>query len=198
MSVVRCAQCGVKIDYRSVSNLCREHFLEAKGNQKLMPDDFPAYSVGKSYRELCPHYGISRSTLTIWRRQAAIQSGKRLPWSPEEDEYLRDNIKTLSIDAIAAELGRSSGSVKGRVSTLQLKTGRPQGWQRRELSAPLMAGHSGEAAYLQAFGPIYRCHKDGTQAAIGAYWHWAGQILTHDEMEAKARAHRERKKLLAA
>lgn len=188
-----CTQCGVVIDYRSATGLCNQHYRELSN----APADFAEYCVHRTQREISKHYGVCRNTVQRWRRELAIETGKRVAWNDEDDAYLRANIRSASLESIAAHLGRTVGAVKGRASNLQLKTGRPVGWVRRELNpAPMMAGHSGEAAYLQGYGPIFRCHKDGTQAAIGAYWYWAGQVLTHSEMEAKARSHRERRALL--
>lgn len=195
---MNCTQCGVEIDYRSATGLCLEHFREAGGKHKPMPADFPTYSVHKGWRELCPHYGISRSTLTVWRREASIAAGKRVPWSEQDDGILRANYGSASYDAIGAQLERSPHAVKARAKLLGLIKPSAGLFIRRETQTRISHGHSGEAAYLQAYGPIYRCHKDGTPAPIGACWYWAGQVLSHDEMEAKARAHRERKALLAA
>lgn len=161
-----------------------------------VPADFAERSNGRSERQLSEIYGVGRNVIGRWRRESGWSA--RAFWSAHEDDYLRTHFQTSTIEAIAAHLNRTTGSIKGRASMLRLKTGRPVGWVRRELSTPINAGHSGEAAYLQAYGPIYRCYSDGKANPAGHHWYWAGQVLTHDEMEAKARAHRERKRLLAA
>lgn len=199
MKQITCSECGASIDYRSTSGLCITHF---RATYKV-PDDFLAMSTkgNRSGRKLAAHYGVSRETIARWKSEQAIVTGARTCWSADEDAYLRANYATASRTDIAAHLGRSEPAVKGRSALLGLTSGKPRGWNlttRRELMSKMSAGHSGEAAYLQAYGPIYRCHSDGQQAQIGAYWFWAGQVLTHDEMEAKARAHRERRELLAA
>ncbi|MGB3844286.1 MAG: hypothetical protein WA940_00315 [Sphingopyxis sp.] len=176
---------------------------ERAGRSIPIPADFAQYSRDKCWRELCPHYGISRSTLTIWRRETAVSQGRRLPWLPEEDRYLRDHYGTSSMDGVAGHLGRTINSVKARARVLGIQSPQPSRSRHWNISprsrvTPFASGHSGEAAYLQRFGSIYRCHADGTPTPIGAHWYWAGNVLTHDEMEAKARAHRERKALLAA
>lgn len=196
---MNCSECGIKIDYRSVTGLCAKHWKEATGGKiKPMPADFAIYSIRKSWRELAPHYGVSRSTITAWRRECAIAGGKRLPWSAQEDSVLRGSFGSMSNDALGVMLNRSGESVKARAKLLGLIKPRPAMFVRRDMQARLNTGPTGEAAYLQGYGPIYRCFSDGKANPIGHYWYWAGQVLTHDEMEAKARAHRERRELLAA
>lgn len=199
MSAISCAVCGIKIDYRSVTGLCKEHWKEETGGKlKPMPEDFPIFSANKSWRELAARYGVSRSTITVWRRESAMAGGKRLPWSEQEDGVLRSRYGTIPNEQIGAMLNRSGEAVKSRAKLLGLVKRSLGVFIRRETQTRLNAGHTGEAAYLQAYGPIYRCYSDGTQNTAGHYWYWAGQVLTHDEMEAKARAHRERRQLLAA
>lgn len=160
-----------------------------------MPDNFHSYASERSLRALAAQFKVSCDTVMRWRRELGIQASRYKPW-PDDDGYLRANYGTMTAADIASTLGRTVDSVKTRAKKLGLIKARPGVFVRREVQSKLMPGHSGGAAYLQAYGPIYRCHSDGTPAPIGAYWYWAGQVLTHDEMEAKARAHRERRALL--
>lgn len=163
-----------------------------------MPDNFPSYAAERSLRQLAAQYNVCRETVTRWRRELDLVIGTRAPWTPDEDAHLRRHYGTMPLAEIGSRIGRSADAVKKRALKLGIQSPRKQGWnlQPRTAGTKIASGHSGAAAYLQAYGPIFRCHKDGTQAAIGAYWYWAGQVLTHDEMEAKARAHRERRALL--
>lgn len=163
-----------------------------------IPDDFAAFALNKGWRAIAERYGVSRETITKWRRETALSKGALPAWSPEDDGYLHANYRTLPVADIAAHLNRSVHGVKARARKLGIQSPNRTVFIRRETQTRMMSGHSGEAAYLQRYGAIYRCHKDGTAAPIGAYWYWAGQVLTHDEIEAKARAHRERRELLAA
>lgn len=45
----------------------------------------------------------------------------RRPWSTSEETYLRTHYATDTVKAIAAVLGRSTSSVKGRVTVMELK-----------------------------------------------------------------------------
>ncbi len=164
-----------------------------------IPADFATYGSERSERQLMVQYKVCRETIARWRRELAMVIGRRTPWTPDEDAFLRANYGTMTFTEIGAHLGRSIDAAKARAQKLGIQSARKPGWnlQPRTVGTSIAAGHSGEAAYLQAYGPIYRCHKDGTPAPIGAYWYWARQVLTHDEMEAKARAHRERRELLA-
>lgn len=164
-----------------------------------MPDNFPSYASERSLRQLSKQFKVSCETVTRWRKDLALVIGTRTPWTPDEDNYLRIHYGTKRFTEIGGHIGRSADAVKKRALKLGIQSARKQGWnlQPRTAGTKIAAGHSGEAAYLQAYGPIYRCYKGGEANPAGNYWYWAGQVLTHDEMEAKATAHRERKALLA-
>lgn len=163
-----------------------------------MPACFPAVASEQSIRALSARYNVCRETVMRWRKEISAVTRERPAWTPDEDAYLRTHYGTMGFTDIGSKLNRSAHACKSRAQKLGIQSPRKQGWnlQPRTAGTKIAAGHSGEAAYLQAYGPIYRCHSDGTPAPIGAYWYWAGQVLTHDEMEAKARSHRERRALL--
>ncbi len=169
-----------------------------------MPDGFYGYARHRSLREISAHYKVSVETVMRWRRESALESGRRTAWTPDEDAYLIAHYATSRPGEIGERLNRTLTSVRSRAKKLGLQTPKSQAERRdvlrivrpRDLQSKLMPGNYGEAAYLQAYGPLYRCYSDGKPAPAGHYWYWAGQVLTHDEMEAKARSHRERRALL--
>jgi len=48
------------------------------------------------------------------------------PWTAEEVKILRENFGKISADKIAAKLGRSKSSVKGKIRTLRLNETKPR------------------------------------------------------------------------
>lgn len=191
--------CERELSRRNMTGLCLEHSRHVYGRNRRddIPDGFPEVAASLGVRELVKRFGACAEVIARWRKELGIDTAHYRKWG-NDDGFLRANYGSMTAAAIAEHLDRTVDSVKTRAKKLGLIKRKPGVFVRREMQAPMMAGHGGEAAYLQAFGPIYRCHKDGTANPIGAYWRWAGQTLTHDEMEAKARAHRERKAVLAA
>lgn len=193
----KCTQCGVVLAPRNVTGLCLEHSrAKVSGLRRdAIPEGFAEVAADSSVRALSKRFGACHDVIVRWRKSLGLDSNHYKKWA-NDDGFLRANYGSMSSAAIAEHLNRTVDSVKTRAKKLGLIKARPAVYIRRETQVRMMAGHSGAAAYLQAYGPIFRCHKDGAQSPIGAYWYWAGQVLTHDEMEAKARSHRERRALL--
>lgn len=189
--------CAVVLSRRNATGMCLEHSRHRVSGQRrdAIPEGFADVANTLSIRELVRRFGACADVVTRWRKSLGVDVGHYKKWA-DDDEYLRANYGLISVYYIADRLDRTVDSVKTRAKKLGIAKGRPGVFVRREMQSKLMPGHDSEAAYLQAYGPIYRCHSDGTPAPIGAYWYWAGQVLTHDEMEAKARSHRERRALL--
>lgn len=191
--------CPVVLSTRNVTGMCLDHSRHRTSGHRRddIPDGFAEVAGTLGLRDLTKRFHASSSVIMRWRKDLGIEVGHYKSWA-DDDGYLRANYGSMTAVELAAQLDRTVDSIKSRAKKLGLIKARPAEFVRRETQTRMAPGYSGEAAYLQAYGPIYRCHKDGTPAPIGAYWYWAGQTLTHDEMEAKARAHRERRELLAA
>lgn len=189
--------CAVVLSLRNATGMCLEHSRHRVSGQRrdAIPEGFAEVANSLGVRELVRRFGACAEVIMRWRRALGVDVSHYKKWA-DDDGYLRANYGSIPVADIASTLGRTVDSVKTRAKKLGITNGRPGVFVRREIQSRIMPGHSGGAAYLQAYGPIYRCHSDGSQAPIGAYWYWAGQVLTHDEMEAKARSHRERRALL--
>jgi len=68
-------------------------------------------------------------------------------WTDEEDQFLRENWKTMSIKDVASQLGRSAGAVRSRFRHLELESSK--GAYSRE------AGHPPSAAKRDYFKEGY-------------------------------------------
>lgn len=193
-----CSQCDAPIDYRTVSGLCQEHY-DATGSRAMpIPDGFAAFAEHKGWREICAQYGISRSTLTIWRRETALAHGKRVSWSDDDIAYLRSSYRAVPTSEIAARLGRTEQSVKTRAKKLGLQEPvaafrQNYGFLRDRkpnVSGRVQSTADTAATFIRGFDrtPVYRCDSDGTANPKGDHWKYGHgrMVLTEDELFAKA------------
>lgn len=196
MSKVSCKVCGVAIDYRSTTGLCHKHYIEAGGMKLQIPADFSEYARGKDWRQLTTHYKISRSTLTLWRRETAIAEGRRVPWSDEDDNYLRANYGRSAIADVASYLGRSPESTKSRARFLGIQRRRtpPQLWKTSDRMPKVSGRVKGvadmAAEFIRGYDrvAIYRCDPDGRPNPKASHWKYGfgSVVLTENELLAKA------------
>lgn len=191
-----CTQCGVKIDPKSVTGLCHDHWLAAGGAKIPIPDDFATYAIDKGWRDLAARYKVSRSTITIWRREVAIQQGRRVAWNDDDDAYIRAHYRSASLASMAEHLGRSPAAVKSRARLIGLQLNRkpPQLWRmadRQPSVAGRVKGRADMAAdHIRAHDrtPVYRCNPDGQPNPKGSHWKYGhgSLVLTEAELFAKA------------
>lgn len=169
---------------------------ERAGRSIPIPADFAEYSRDKSWRELCPHFGISRSTLTIWRRETAIAQGRRVAWSDDDDACLKQSYGVVTAGDLAARLGRSINAVKSRARVLGLQrpTFRPQfGFTRDRkpnVSGRVQSYADMAAAFIRAHDrtAVYRTTQEGAPDPKGGHWKYGfgSLVLTEAELIAKA------------
>lgn len=199
MTVCSHPDCGKVLGSRNLSGLCHTHsrVTNTCNRRDDIPEGFAEVAATMSIRALSRQFKASVEVCTRWRKSLGLASAHYQTWEAD-DAFLRANYGVMPANLIAASLNRSLNSVKTRAKKLGLQSARKGVFVRRETHVKMMAGHEGEAAYLQRFGAIFRCHRDGTPSNIGACWYWAGKVLSHDEMERAARNHRERRELLAA
>ena len=194
-----CSRCGTPIDYRTVSGLCKEHFEGSGGRSLPIPEGFAAFAEHKGWREICPVYGISRATLTIWRRETAIAQGARFAWSNDDDGYLRANYRALPVGDIAAKLNRTIASVKTRAKKLGLQGRSKPAFQpqygfmrdrKPNVSGRVQSSADMAAAFIRAHDrtAIYRTNQDGAPNPKGDHWKYGygSLVLTEGELLAKA------------
>lgn len=81
----------------------------------------------KTMLELSKMYGVSEGAINdIWRGRSHAKPSKIPHYTPDDDAKIRAAIaRGCSLPEIAAEVGRATHAVSGRVYRLGLKSGRP-------------------------------------------------------------------------
>lgn len=94
-------------------------------------DSFPLINQGRGGRRKTCHKCTNakkkrdrqeRGIGVPTRPEARLQTSKYQVWTAEEDSFLRENVTTMSYEAIAVALGRSLNSVYTRRGILGLAT----------------------------------------------------------------------------
>lgn len=161
-----------------------------------IPADFISFAENKGWRAIAARYGVSRETITKWRREAALSKGARPGWSAEEDAYLTAHYRTAAMPDIAEHLGRSVNAVKSRARALgiQVSTFRQHfGFTRDRkpnVSGRVQSSADMAAGFIRAHdrAAVYRTNQDGAPNPKGDHWKYGygSLVLTEDELIAKA------------
>lgn len=155
----------------------------------------PDYDPAIPLRRAAAIYGVSRGTLSRWRREVGYKGtpGALEPWSDIEDQQLRANFSALTYDQLSTLIGRSASAVKARAILLGLRKSstRYQRDLRVKFDGQRAKGHTDLAAeYVRCHDrvAIFRCDDDGGPNPKGKCWKYGfgSLVLTDDELIAKA------------
>ena len=146
-------------------------------------------------RTAAARYGVSRFTLSRWRREVGYRGkpGAMEPWLPVEDQQLKANFNTLSYGEIAALIGRTASAVKSRAIQLGLRKASTQFQRDSRIKfegqrAKGLVDLAAEHVRCHDRVAIFRCDSDGAPNPKGDRWKYGfgSLVLTDDEMIAKA------------
>lgn len=98
----RCTQLGIKREWQTEEE-----------NQELLE-----YSRSHTAQECADHFGVSVHLITKRWRELGFRKADYFNWTPEKDQWLRDNDNKYSVAELAELLGTSKTTVMGRRWTL--------------------------------------------------------------------------------
>lgn len=132
--------------------------------------DFAAFAPGKTTAELCEHFNLGRTSITLLRRRTGI-AGTPSPKFELPDDF-RERAKSMSMSQLAKHYGVGSGTIQrlcdeNGIKTKGLKPAKPRAPKKRisekkfvnwgrPAAAPLAVDHTlaGQAAnHLRRFYP---------------------------------------------
>jgi hypothetical protein len=94
--------------------------------------------------------GFTRFVIVAHAKELGLSFCEPHPWSPVEIAFLQEHMGSLSRRAIAVKLGRTSYSVKGKASRLDIRLRVLQGYSREDLSQLLGTGIKQVRRWIQS------------------------------------------------
>jgi len=162
-SPIQCRACGVRNGCQkdALCHACRlssrpnrrKRFEWTHGLDQLLSS---AYRRSRSREELTAALDnlqrISGFTRVVIQTRAAILGlsfVRRRPWGPQEVEYLHHNVGSVTLAAMARQLGRSPASVKAQVRTLGNSLRVTEGYSAEDLASLLGVSSKTATRWIQ-------------------------------------------------
>jgi hypothetical protein len=170
---IRCRECGSEHGCRD--GLCRGCRCRARRKYRFAPDLLE--DLRRAYRGTKREIGEALDRLVLrtgWPRFAfkceALRRGwttetHRRAWTPEEIEYLREEIGVTSLKRIARNLKRSVESIEAKCEKLHLSRQRREGYNLTELQQAFGAPVSKVRRWVER-GLLGTAHHNGHEVYV--------------------------------
>lgn len=188
----QCA-CGATISRKATRCVeCAKPFRAAaiSARRRAVPADFAEVAVGKGLDKLVHHYSAGLGTVKRWLQESGIDRGQLATngWvkRPAPDDFTT-NAPVCTVAQLCHLYGVSSTIISrwlAETGATPIRTGFvPNRSRGRPFQPHRDVSPEGQAAaFLQRFGPVFRCDRDGNPNPKGTHWRRGSFVLSGTEI----------------